>query len=105
MSGKHNNDNNLSGKEMSLIKKVKKRQEEERINRVFAESGSDLSDSEYSVADSQDRINEYHSITKNDGTPFKVFSPFWRNAEQVFLDAVPQKMSEIKKLKSKIVSC
>jgi deoxyribodipyrimidine photo-lyase len=46
-------------------------------------------------------LNEYHSITKNDGTPFKVFSPFWRNAEQVFLDAVPQKTSEIKKLKSK----
>ena len=46
-------------------------------------------------------MNEYQSITKNDGTPFKVFSPFWRNAEQVFLDAVPQKTSEIKKLKSK----
>jgi deoxyribodipyrimidine photo-lyase len=46
-------------------------------------------------------LNEYQSITKNDGTPFKVFSPFWRNAEQVFLDAVPQKTSEIKKLKSK----
>ena len=46
-------------------------------------------------------LNEYQSITKNDGTPFKVFSPFWRNAEQVFLDAVPQKTSDIKKLKSK----
>ena len=46
-------------------------------------------------------LNEYQTITKNDGTPFKVFSPFWRNAEQVFLDAVPQKISDIKKLKSK----
>ena len=46
-------------------------------------------------------LNEYQSITKNDGTPFKVFTPFWRNAEQVYIDAVPQKSSEIKKLKNK----
>ena len=46
-------------------------------------------------------LNEYQTITKNDGTPFKVFSPFWRNAEQVFLDAIPQKISEMKKLKNK----
>ena len=46
-------------------------------------------------------LNEYQSITKNDGTPFKVFTPFWRNAEQVYIDAVPQKSSETKKLKNK----
>ena len=46
-------------------------------------------------------LNEFQEVTKNDGTPFKVFTPFWRNAEQVFLDTVPQKASEIKKLKSK----
>ena len=46
-------------------------------------------------------LNEYQTITKNDGTPFKVFSPFWRNAEQVYLDRVPKKVSEVKKLKNK----
>ena len=46
-------------------------------------------------------LNEYQTITKNDGTPFKVFSPFWRNAEQIYLDRVPKKVSEVKKLKNK----
>ena len=31
-------------------------------------------------------LNEFQEITKNDGTPFKVFTPFWRNAEQVYLN-------------------
>ena len=29
-------------------------------------------------------LNEFQEVTKNDGTPFKVFTPFWRNAEQKF---------------------
>ena len=26
-------------------------------------------------------LNEFQEVTKNDGTPFKVFTPFWRVAE------------------------
>ena len=46
-------------------------------------------------------LNEYQSITKKDGTPFKVFSPFWRHAEQIYLDKVPSDSSKIQKVKSK----
>ena len=46
-------------------------------------------------------LNEYQSITKKDGTPFKVFSPFWRHAEQIYLDKVPSDTSKIQKVKSK----
>ena len=48
-------------------------------------------------------LNEFQDITKNDGTPFKVFSPFWRNAEQKYLDLPPRKKYIIKK-KTKITS-
>ena len=60
VSGKHNTTVDINGKQ--LTKKQMKRAESEQVDKIFAESGSDLSDSEYSVADSQDRINEYHSI-------------------------------------------
>ena len=30
-------------------------------------------------------LNEFQDVTKNDGTPFKVFTPFWRTAEQKYL--------------------
>jgi len=41
---------------------------------------------------------EFQDITKNDGTPFKVFTPFWKNAEQIYLDKIPSKILNIKKL-------
>ena len=44
-------------------------------------------------------LNEYNEITKGDGTPFKVYSPFWRNAEKVFIDKVPSKDYKVKKIK------
>ena len=31
-------------------------------------------------------LNEENEVKKNDQTPFKVFTPFWRTAEQVYLD-------------------
>ena len=46
---------------------------------------------------------EFQEVTKNDGTPFKVFTPFWKNAEQKYLEKVPSKISKIKKLKKKII--
>ena len=42
-------------------------------------------------------LNEFQEVTKNDGTPFKVFTPFWRNAEQKFLSQPPNKNYIVKK--------
>ena len=47
-------------------------------------------------------LTEFQDITKNDGTPFKVFSPFWRNAEQVYLNQPPAKNYTVKKNMKKI---
>ena len=47
-------------------------------------------------------LNEFQEITKNDGTPFKVFTPFWRNAEQVFLNKPLSKNYIVKKKTKKI---
>jgi deoxyribodipyrimidine photo-lyase len=41
---------------------------------------------------------EFQDVVKNDGTPFKVFTPFWKNAEQKYIEKVPSKISSIKKL-------
>ena len=48
-------------------------------------------------------LNEFQEVTKNDGTPFKVFTPFWKNAEQKFLGLPPSKNYSIKK-KNKVTS-
>ena len=48
-------------------------------------------------------LNEFQEITKNDGTPFKVFSPFWRNAEQKYLELPPSKNYIIKKKTKEIL--
>ena len=29
-------------------------------------------------------LNEFHEIKKNDDTPFKVFTPYWRSAEKFY---------------------
>jgi deoxyribodipyrimidine photo-lyase len=42
-------------------------------------------------------LNEYQEVTKNDKTPFKVFTPFWKNAEPIFLDKGYLKNTLIKK--------
>ncbi len=47
-------------------------------------------------------LNEIHEVKKNDGTPFKVFTPFWRTAEKHFIDKIPSKKKIIKKCKKKI---
>ncbi len=47
-------------------------------------------------------LNEYNNVTKDDGSPYKVYSPFWRVGEQVYLDSVPNKSLNVKKVKSKI---
>ena len=47
-------------------------------------------------------LNEIHEIKKNDGTPFKVFTPFWRAAEKFYIEKIPLKEKIIKKCKKKI---
>ena len=48
-------------------------------------------------------LNEFQEVTKNDKTPFKVFTPFWRTAEKIYLSLPPSKNYVIKK-KSQIKS-
>jgi deoxyribodipyrimidine photo-lyase len=47
-------------------------------------------------------LNEIEEIKKNDGTPFKVFTPFWRTAEKHYIEKIPSKEKKIKKCKKKI---
>ena len=47
-------------------------------------------------------LNEINEVKKNDGTPFKVFTPFWRNAEKYYIEKIPFKEKIIKKCKKKI---
>ena len=42
-------------------------------------------------------LNEIDEIKKSDGTPFKVFTPFWRNAEKYYIEKIPPKEKIIKK--------
>jgi len=42
-------------------------------------------------------LNEINEIKKSDGTPFKVFTPFWRTAERYFIEKIPSKKKKIKK--------
>ena len=44
-------------------------------------------------------LMEFQDVTKDDGTPFKVFTPFWKNAEQRYLNKIPSKIYKIKKMK------
>tara|TARA_B100001248_G_scaffold183037_1_gene139387 strand:- start:3884 stop:5281 length:1398 start_codon:yes stop_codon:yes gene_type:complete len=48
-------------------------------------------------------LNEYNQIHKSDGTPFKVFTPFWKSAEKFHLEKIPVKDKNLNKCK-KIVS-
>ena len=47
-------------------------------------------------------LNEIDEIKKNDGTPFRVFTPFWRVAEKYYIEKIPPKESIIKKCKKEI---
>ena len=42
-------------------------------------------------------LNEIDEVKKSDGTPFKVFTPFWRNAEKYYFEKIPSKEKKIKK--------
>ncbi|MDA9684249.1 DNA photolyase family protein [Candidatus Pelagibacter bacterium] len=47
-------------------------------------------------------LNEFNEVKKNDGTPFKVFTPFWRNAEKYYMEKIPTKEKKISKCIKKI---
>ena len=47
-------------------------------------------------------LNEYDKVTKDDGSPYKVYSPFWRYGEQIYLDSIPIKNFNLKKQTKKI---
>ena len=47
-------------------------------------------------------LNEINEVKKGDGTPFKVFTPFWRNAEKHYIEKIPSKEKIIKKCLRKI---
>ena len=47
-------------------------------------------------------LNEINEIKKGDGTPFKVFTPFWRTAEKFYIEKIPSREKMIKKCKKKI---
>ena len=42
-------------------------------------------------------LNEIDEVKKDDGTPFKVFTPFWRNAEKHYIEKIPSKEKVIQK--------
>jgi deoxyribodipyrimidine photo-lyase len=46
-------------------------------------------------------LNEIDEVKKSDGTPFKVFTPFWRNAEKYYIEKIPPKEKIIKKCSKK----
>ena len=47
-------------------------------------------------------LNEFDEVKKSDGSPFKVFTPFWKNAEKIFLEKIPSLEKKISKCKKKI---
>ncbi len=46
-------------------------------------------------------LNEINEIKKGDGTPFKVFTPYWRAAEKFYIEKIPVQNKPIKKCKKK----
>ena len=47
-------------------------------------------------------LNEINEIKKGDGTPFKVFTPYWRAAEKYYSEKIPSRNKIIKKCKKKV---
>ena len=47
-------------------------------------------------------LNEINEVKKTDNSPFKVFTPFWRTAEKLYLEKIPPKEKKISKCLKKI---
>ena len=103
----------LAGDELDIFSKIKRKDEvtvywnkiyepdvkekEKKIRDVFLKNEIEFKYFKGNI------LNEFQEVTKNDGTPFKVFTPFWRNAEQKYLSLLPSKNYIIKK-KIKMIS-
>ena len=46
---------------------------------------------------------EFQDITKDDNTPYKVFTPFWKKAEQLYISKSPYKYLKVKQKEKKII--
>ena len=98
----------VQNKELDILTKIKSKDEISVYwNKIY--EPSELKKDEYLIKHFQkNKINfrifkgnnllEFQKVVKNDGTPFKVFTPFWKNAEQRYLDQVPRNTSKIRKL-------
>ena len=98
----------VQNKELDTLTKIKSKDEISVYwNKIY--EPSELKKDEYLIKYFQNnKINfrifkgnnllEFQKVVKNDGTPFKVFTPFWKNAEQKYLDQVPRNVSKIRKL-------
>ena len=47
-------------------------------------------------------LNEFEDVKKDDGTPFKVFTPFWRRAEKIYLERIPKLEKKVSKCKKRV---
>ena len=47
-------------------------------------------------------LNEPDEVKKADGTPFKVFTPYWRAAEKFYVEKIPSREKIISKCKKKV---
>ena len=45
---------------------------------------------------------EFQEMTKDDGTPYKVFTPFWKKTEQHYISKAPSKLIQVKSKVKKI---
>jgi len=45
---------------------------------------------------------EFQEMTKDDGTPYKVFTPFWKKTEQFYISKLPPKFIKVKSKTKKI---
>ena len=45
---------------------------------------------------------EFQEMTKDDGTPYKVFTPFWKKTEQFYISKLPPKFIKVKSKAKKI---
>ncbi len=98
----------VQNKELDILTKIKSKDEISIYwNKVY--EPNELKKDEYLIKHFQkNKINfrifkgnnliEFQKVVKNDGTPFKVFTPFWRNAEQKYLDQVSRNILKIRKL-------
>ena len=100
----------LIGKEIDIISKIKSKDDISIYwNKIYEplQKEKELKISNYLK---KEKINyncfkgniliEYQEVIKDDGTPFKVFTPFWKNAEQRYLNKTPSNPLNLKKLKN-----